>query len=77
MYMVNIRLDIFYAVNQLSQSMVNPTKLYWKETKHALRYLIGSLEYRLWYKRAERVKIQGFTNVDWAGNPFDRKITSR
>ena len=28
MYLVNMRLDIFYAVNQLSQVMVKPTKLW-------------------------------------------------
>ena len=39
MYLVNTRLDIFYAVNQLSQAMVKPTKLFWKAGKHVLRYL--------------------------------------
>jgi len=28
MYLVNTRLDICFAVNQLSQAMVKPTKLY-------------------------------------------------
>ena len=30
MYLVNTRPDICYAVNQLSQAMVKPTKLFWK-----------------------------------------------
>ena len=34
MYLVNTRPDICYAVNQLSQAMVKPTKLYWKAGKH-------------------------------------------
>ena len=30
MYLVNTRPDICYAMNQLSQAMVKPTKLFWK-----------------------------------------------
>eukprot|EP00253_Pinus_taeda_P030771 PITA_30771 len=60
------------AVNQLSQAMVKPTKLYWKETKHVLRYLRGTTQFGLWYKWTDGVKLQGFTNADWAGSPFDR-----
>jgi hypothetical protein len=50
MYLVNTRPNICYAVNHLSQVMVNPTKLFWKAGKHVLRYLRGTYEYGLWYK---------------------------
>ena len=56
--------------------MVNPTKLYWKETKHVLIYLRGTTEYGLWYRRIEGVELQGFTDADWVGSPSDKKITS-
>ena len=42
MYLVNTRPDLCYAVNQLSQAMVQPTKLFWKAAKHVLRYLRGT-----------------------------------
>lgn len=42
MYLVNTRQDMCYAVNQLSQALVRPTKLYWKVAKHVLRYLKGT-----------------------------------
>ena len=45
MYLVNTRPDICYAVNQLSQAMVKPTKLFWKAGKHVLRYLRGTSGY--------------------------------
>eukprot|EP00253_Pinus_taeda_P006512 PITA_06512 len=45
-------------------------------SKHVLRYLRGTSQYGLWYKRIEGVKLQGFTDVDWAGSPSDRKRTS-
>ena len=76
MYLVNTRLDICYAFNQLSQAMVKPTKLFWKAGKNDLRYLRHTTNYGLWYKQTKGVKLQGFTAADWAGSPLDRKNTS-
>jgi len=56
--------------------MVRPTQMYWKETKHVLRYLRGSSQYGLWYNQREGVKHQGFANADSVGSPSDRKSTS-
>eukprot|EP00253_Pinus_taeda_P019683 PITA_19683 len=61
---------------KLSQAMVEPTKLFWKADKHVLRYLIGTLGYGLWYRQEDEVTLCGFTDVDWAGSPTDRKSTS-
>ena len=55
--------------------MVKPTKLFWKVGKHVLRYLRGTLEYGLWYRQTEGVKLQGFMDAG-AGSPSDRKSTS-
>jgi len=30
----------------------------------------------LWYRQTEEVKLQGFTDADWARSPFDKKSTS-
>eukprot|EP00253_Pinus_taeda_P036170 PITA_36170 len=57
MYLVNTRPDLCNAVNQLSQVMVHPTKIFWKEAKHVLRYLRGTSQYGLWYRRIEGVKL--------------------
>ena len=76
MYLVNTRLDICYAVNQLSQAMFKPTKLFQKVGKHVLRYLRGTSGYGLWYRQSDELKLHGFMNADWAGSPTDRKSTS-
>eukprot|EP00253_Pinus_taeda_P029564 PITA_29564 len=68
--------DLYYVVNQLSQVMVQRTMMFWKATKHVLRYLRGTSQYGLWYKRIERVKLQGFTDADWARSPSNQKRTS-
>eukprot|EP00253_Pinus_taeda_P004379 PITA_04379 len=61
---------------ELSQAMVQPTKLFWKAAKHVLRYLRGTSQFGLWYKHTEGVKLQGFTDAYWAGSPSDQKSTS-
>eukprot|EP00253_Pinus_taeda_P017856 PITA_17856 len=76
MYLVGTRLDLCFAVNHLSQVMVQPTTLFWKTAKHVLRYFRGTSYYGLWYRWTEGVKLQGITDVDWAGSPSDRKSTS-
>ena len=77
MYLVNNRPNVCFVVNQLSQAMVKPTKLYWKVGKHVLRYLRGTSGYGLWYRQSDEVKLFGFMDADWAGSPTDRKSTSR
>jgi hypothetical protein len=76
MYLVNTRPDIFYAVNQLSQAMVKPTKLFWKVGNHVLRYLRGTSKYGLWCRQMDEVKLHGFTDAYWVGSPTDKKSTS-
>eukprot|EP00253_Pinus_taeda_P030092 PITA_30092 len=61
--------------SELSQAIVQPTKMFWKAMKHVLRYLRGTSQYGLWYKRTEGVKLHGFINADWVGSPSDRKNT--
>eukprot|EP00253_Pinus_taeda_P025913 PITA_25913 len=75
MYLVNTRPDLCYAVNQLSQVMVQLTKLFWKAAKHVFRYLRGTSQYGLWYRWSKGVKLQGFKDTAWVGSPSDRKST--
>eukprot|EP00253_Pinus_taeda_P032349 PITA_32349 len=77
MYLVNTRPNICYAVNTLSQFMVEPNRAHWATAKHVLRYLQGTIDYGLLYKKGKHIKLSGFTNADWAGSLVDRKSTSR
>eukprot|EP00253_Pinus_taeda_P006507 PITA_06507 len=63
------------TLGELSQAMVQPTKLFWKASKHVLRYLRGTYQYGLWYRQIEGVKLQGFTDADLAGSPSNQKRT--
>ena len=76
MYLVNMRPDIHYAVNTLSQFMVEPRKAHWAAAKHILRYLRGTVEYGLKYTKGNEIQLSGFTDADWAGSIVDQKSTS-
>jgi hypothetical protein len=56
--------------------MVEPRHVYWIATNHVLRYLHGTVGYGLRYVLDGEVKMQGYTDFDWAGSAVDRKITS-
>jgi len=75
MYLVNTRPNKCYAINQICQGMVSPTRMYWNAIKHVLRYLRGTTQFGLWYKQIEGAKLQGFTNTNWTGIQLDRKST--
>jgi hypothetical protein len=76
MYLVNTRPDICYAVNTLSQFMVEPKRAHWAAAKHVLRYIQGTVDYGLLYTRGKDIRLSGFTDADWAGSSVDRKSTS-
>jgi hypothetical protein len=76
MYLVNTRPDICFAVNTLSQFMVELRRVHWVAAKHVLRYLCGTVDYGLDYLRGDGVRLVGYTDSDWAGCVSDRKSTS-
>jgi hypothetical protein len=76
MYLVNTRSDICFVVNTLSQYMVGPRHLHWIAAKHVLRYLHGMVGYGLRYVSDGDVKLQGYTDFDWARSAVDRRSTS-
>ena len=49
MYLVNTKPNISYAVNYLSQLVVEPKGVHWMAAKHTLRYLCGIIEHGIRY----------------------------
>eukprot|EP00253_Pinus_taeda_P010535 PITA_10535 len=76
MYLVNTRPDICYAINTLSHFMVELKRAHWAATRHILKYLQGTIDYRLLYTKGKDIRLSGFTDVDWTGSSVDRKSTS-
>lgn len=75
MYFVNTRPNICFAVNPVSEFMVEPTRVHWVVAKHVLRYLRGTTNYRLCYRQVDGVKLEGFTDAYWARSSTNRKST--
>ena len=75
MYLVSTRQDICFAVNTLNQFMMEPRRVHWVAAKHVLRYLAGTVEYGLDYRRSDGIRLIGFTDSDWTGSVADRKST--
>ena len=73
--MLGTRPDIAYAVGALSQYSSKPGKEHWRAVKWIMRYLRGSTDYRLQYRRGGGV-IEGYSDADWANNIDDRKSTT-
>jgi hypothetical protein len=76
MYLTNTRPDICFAVNTLSQFLVEPRHVHLVDAKHVMRYLKGTLDYGLSYDRDHNFILTGYTDSDWAGSVADRKSTS-
>jgi hypothetical protein len=68
MYLMNTRPDICFAVNTLSQYMVDKRQIHLIVTKHVLRYLKGTIDYGLRYVADCEFKFVGYTDLDWVGS---------
>lgn len=77
MYLAQItRPDIYHVVHKLSQFNCNPTKDHWIAVKRVMRYLKGSINYKLTYTKDANDKIIGYCDADWAGCTDTRHSTS-
>ncbi|XP_034197107.1 secreted RxLR effector protein 161-like [Prunus dulcis] len=60
---------------QLS-SCSSKTELHYQAAKRVLRYLKGTVDYGLFYKKGKSNELVGFSDSDYAGDLEDRKSTS-
>ncbi|XP_072154388.1 uncharacterized protein [Bemisia tabaci] len=72
---VTSRPDISYAVTFLSQFSKQPNHQHWTSAKRILRYLKGTSNHCLTYKKSNN-NLMGFADSDWANNDEKRKSFS-
>jgi hypothetical protein len=75
MYLTNTRPDICFAVNTLSQYMVESIHVHLIAAKHVLRYLKGAIDYGLRYSSDQEISLHGYVDSYWVGSVADRKST--
>lgn len=76
MYLTATRPDVMHDVSVISRYMECPIEIHLLAAKRIFRYLQGTMEFRLFYKKGEKSKLLGFTDSDYAGDLDDRKSTS-
>ena len=76
MYLTNTRPDICFAVNTLSQYLVQPRRVHLVTAKHVMRYLKGTIEFGLYYDGSHEYRLYGYMDAYWAGSVSDKKSTS-
>lgn len=76
MYITTTRPDLQFAVSLLSRYMSKPTQLHLQAAKRMLRYLKGTLDFGIWYKRGGIGKLLAYTDSDFAGDIDGKKSTS-
>ena len=74
-YVVHIRLDIALAIGIVARFFANPRENHLMAVKRIMRYLKGTDDFGLYYKRSEKFELNAYTDADWGGNIDDRKST--
>jgi hypothetical protein len=56
--------------------MQKPHELHWKDAKHILRYVQGTITFGIHYATDSTLDLIGFIDSDWDGNSIDHKPPS-
>ena len=63
-------------VGVISQFMQAPKQPHWEALFHILRYLKGAPGESLLHKPSHKLKVESFSDADWAGSCSGRRSTS-
>jgi hypothetical protein len=75
-YLTITRPDISFAVSLVSQFMSAPRHPHWEAVLRIVKYLKLHPGRGLLYRSSGHLRIEAFTDSDWAGGPSDRKSTT-
>jgi hypothetical protein len=53
--------------------MQTPDESHWKATKRILQYVWNTVQFKIHCSSRETPLLVGFTDLDWAGDPDDKK----
>lgn len=76
MYLTATRPDILNAVSILSRFMHCASEIHLKAAKRVVRYIKGTINFGIKFKKSKEFKLFGFSDSDWAGSIDDMKSTS-
>jgi histone deacetylase 1/2 len=70
------RPDIAFATSYVSRFLDAHDQTHWKAVQRILRYLNGTREHSIVYKKQAQLQLEGYCDADWGGDQNDRKSTS-
>ncbi|XP_015170395.1 uncharacterized mitochondrial protein AtMg00810-like [Solanum tuberosum] len=76
LYLTATRPDLMFAASLLSRFMQSRCQVHLGVAKRTLRYIEGTADYGIWFKREEQGQLMGYSDSDWAGSVDDMKSTS-
>jgi hypothetical protein len=77
MYLIATRPDMCYSICLIARYMERPTEIHLAAAKRILRYLKGTVNFGILYRRGVlNQELKGWTDSDYAGDVDDRKSTS-
>ncbi|KAM1612371.1 hypothetical protein ACFX13_001090 [Malus domestica] len=76
MYLTATRPDLMFVVSLISRYMERPTEEHLQVAKKVLRYVKGTVDLGIFYKKGGTEELTGYTDSDYAGDQDDRKSTS-
>jgi hypothetical protein len=70
------RPDLAFITGLLGRYQSNPGIEHWKMVKKVLRYVQGTKDLMLTYRRSDSLEIKGYSDADYAGDKDERKSTT-
>jgi histone deacetylase 1/2 len=67
--------DISFVMNKVCHFLSHPTEMHWEAVKRILRYVKGTIDTGLRFRKSSLLDISIFTNADWAERVDDRGST--
>lgn len=75
--MVTSRPDICSAVSYFAGFQCGATEEHWVHLKRVLRYLKGTIDCKLQYRRSDSAEmVEAYADADWGNDPNDRRSVS-
>ncbi|GAU47880.1 hypothetical protein TSUD_404520 [Trifolium subterraneum] len=76
LYLTASRPDIVFAVGLCARFQTSPKESHLIAVKRIFRYLVGTPDVGLWYKKGSHFDLQAYCDADYAGDKIERKSTS-
>ncbi|CAL2259665.1 unnamed protein product [Prunus armeniaca] len=76
MYLTATRPYMMFVVSLIIRNMSNPTELHMEAAKRILRYLRGTTDFGVFYKKGGKGELNVYTDSDYAADQKDRKSSS-